>query len=56
MLNWRQKAQARGQVKLAIEDALDEGLPRAYTPDLYKSECSVVFEHVFETFGEAAVI
>lgn len=54
VLNWRQKAQARAQVKLAIEDALDEGLPRAYTPELFKTKCSVVFEHVFETFGEAA--
>ena len=35
VLNWRQKAQARARVKLAIEDTLDEGLPRAYTPDLY---------------------
>ncbi len=52
VLNWRQKAQARAQVKLAIEDALDEGLPRAYTPDLYKSKCSVLFEHVFETYSE----
>jgi len=43
-------------MKLAIEDALDEGLPRAYTPDLYKSKCSVVFEHVFETFGETATV
>jgi type I restriction enzyme R subunit len=54
VLNWRQKAQARAQVKLVIEDTLDEGLPRAYTPDLYKSKCTVLFEHVFETFGEAA--
>jgi type I restriction enzyme R subunit len=54
VLNWRQKAQARAQVKMAIEDTLDEGLPRAYTPDLYKSKCSVVFEHVFEKFGDAA--
>jgi type I restriction enzyme R subunit len=56
VLNWRQKAQARAQVKLAIEDILDEGLPRAYTPDLYKSKCSVLFEHVFERFGEAATV
>jgi type I restriction enzyme R subunit len=56
VLNWRQKAQARAQVKLAIEDTLDEGLPRAYTPDLYKSKCSVMFEHVFEHFGEAATV
>jgi type I restriction enzyme R subunit len=52
VLNWRQKQQARAQVKIAIEDTLDEGLPRAYTPDLYKTKCSVVFEHVFETFGD----
>jgi type I restriction enzyme, R subunit len=49
VLNWRQKAQARAQVNLAIEDALDEGLPRVYTPDLYQKKCSVIFEHVFET-------
>jgi len=35
-LNWRQKAAARAQLKLAIEDALDTGLPRAYTPEFYQ--------------------
>jgi len=29
VLNWRQKSSARSQLKLAIEDALDSGLPRA---------------------------
>jgi hypothetical protein len=24
---------------------LDQGLPRSYTPDLYKEKCSAVFEH-----------
>ena len=28
VLNWRQKAHARARVRLAIEDTLDEGLPR----------------------------
>lgn len=56
VLNWRQKQQARAQVKIAIEDTLDEGLPRAYTPDLYKTKCAVLFEHVFETFGEPATV
>jgi type I restriction enzyme R subunit len=56
VLNWRQKQQARAQVKLAIEDALDEGLPRSYTPALYKAKCAVIFEHVFETFGETASV
>jgi type I restriction enzyme R subunit len=52
VLNWRQKATARSQLKLAIEDALDEGLPRAYTPELYQQKCSAVFEHVYESYPE----
>jgi type I restriction enzyme R subunit len=50
-IGWRQKAQGRAQVLLAIEDSLDDGLPRSYSPKLYKEKCSAVFEHVFETFG-----
>src|SRR5207248_2697617 len=45
VLNWRKKAQARAQVRLAIEDSLDEGLPRSYSPELYQRKCSAVFEH-----------
>jgi type I restriction enzyme R subunit len=52
VLNWRQKSTARSQLKLTIEDALDSGLPRAYTPELYKQKCSAVFEHVFESYPE----
>ncbi len=52
VLNWRQKAAARSQLKLAIEDALDSGLPRAYTPALYQQKCSAVFEHVYESYPE----
>jgi len=55
VLNWRQKAQARAQVRLAIEDALDEGLPRAFTPEIYQTKCAVLFEHVFERFGDRSV-
>jgi type I restriction enzyme R subunit len=52
VLNWRQKAAARSQVKLAIEDVLDQGLPRAYAPDLYKQKCTAIFMHVYETYGD----
>jgi type I restriction enzyme R subunit len=55
VLNWRQRAAARAQLKLAIEDALDVGLPRAYTPDLYKQKCSAVFEHIYEAYPEPGV-
>jgi type I restriction enzyme R subunit len=51
VLNWRQKAQARARVKLVIEDTLDEGLPRAYTPELYAAKCTRLFEHVYERFA-----
>jgi type I restriction enzyme R subunit len=52
VLNWRQKAAARSQLKLAIEDALDTGLPRAYPPELYRQKCSAVFEHMYESYPE----
>lgn len=52
VLNWRQTVTARSRVKLTIEDVLDQGLPRTYTPDLYKQKCSAVFEHVYEAYGD----
>jgi type I restriction enzyme R subunit len=52
VLNWRQKSMARSQLKLTIEDALDSGLPRAYTPELYNRKCSAVFEHIYERYPE----
>ena len=52
VLNWRQKSAARSQLRLAIEDTLDSGLPRAYTPELYQKKCSVLFEHVYESYPE----
>jgi type I restriction enzyme R subunit len=51
VLNWRQKAQARARVRLVIEDTLDEGLPRVYTPELYTAKCSRLFEHVYERYA-----
>ncbi len=55
VVDWRQRAQARAQIRLAIEDSLDDGLPRSYPPELYKQKCSAVFEHVFESFGSEQV-
>ncbi|MCP5248142.1 MAG: type I restriction endonuclease subunit R [Candidatus Accumulibacter sp.] len=52
VLNWRKKSTARSQLKLTIEDTLDAGLPRAYTPELYNQKCSAVFEHVYESYPE----
>jgi type I restriction enzyme R subunit len=55
VLSWRQKAAARSQIRLAIEDALDGGLPQAYSPKLYAQKCSAVFEHVYEKYPQQGV-
>jgi type I restriction enzyme R subunit len=52
VLNWRQKAAARAQLRLAIEDVLDTGLPRIYPPELYQQKCSVILEHVYESYAD----
>jgi type I restriction enzyme R subunit len=52
VLNWRQKASARFSLKLAIEDTLDSGLPRAYTPEIHRQKCAALFEHVYESYPE----
>ena len=57
VLGWRLKIGARAQVRLAIEDALDEGLPRAYSKEIYATKCTAVFEHVYESYqGEGKSI
>ncbi len=52
VLNWRQKVSARSQLRLAIEEELDAGLPRAYAPPLYQAKCSAVFEHMYEAYPD----
>ena len=52
VINWRQKSAARSSLKLAIEDTLDSGLPRAYTPEIYTQKCAALFEHVYESYPE----
>ena len=57
VLGWRQKISTRARVKIEIENALDEGLPRAYSKDIYEAKCSAVFEHVYQSYqGEGRSI
>lgn len=51
--NWRQTYQARARVRLAIEETLDSGLPRPYTPELFQQKCGTVFEHFYENYQDA---
>lgn len=52
VLNWRQKSAARAALRMAIEDTLDSGLPRAYTPELFRQKSAAIFEHVYESYPE----
>lgn len=52
VISWRDKAAARSQVRLAIEDVLEAGLPSAYGKGLYEQKCSALFEHVYESYRE----
>lgn len=50
VLGWRQKISTRARVKIEIENSLDEGLPRAYSKELYEAKCLAVFEHVYQSY------
>jgi type I restriction enzyme R subunit len=50
VIGWRERVGARARVQIAIEDALDEGLPRAYSKELYQAKCTAVFDHIYESY------
>lgn len=54
VLNWRKKAAARANLRLKIEDTLDN-LPRAYSKEMYEQKCAAVFEHFYEKYPERNV-
>jgi len=49
-LDWRKHQQAQAQVRITIEDILDELLPEAYTPDLFTAKVDLVYQHVYENY------
>jgi type I restriction enzyme, R subunit len=52
VLDWRKRLSSRARVEDTIKDMLDAGLPRAYSPELYKQKCSAMFEHFYESYPE----
>jgi type I restriction enzyme, R subunit len=54
-LDWRKRVATRARVQSEIEGILDEGLPRAYTPELYHGKCKALFEHVYENYVGSGV-
>jgi type I restriction enzyme R subunit len=48
VLDWRKQQTTRAMVLVTIQEILD-GLPQAYTKDLYDQECDVVYQHFYES-------
>ena len=52
--DWRKTVTARARMQQEIEATLDEGLPRPYSPEVFKTKCTALFEHVYEMYPERA--
>jgi type I restriction enzyme R subunit len=50
VLDWKKKQATRAAVQVAIEDALDRGLPQVYDRGLFARKSAAVFEHVFSAY------
>ena len=56
-LDWRKHAQARAQVRLAVENILDDELPQPYTPELFNQKSEAVYQHIYDSYyGEGKSI
>ena len=55
VLDWRRKTKAMAELKEAIAATLDSGLPRPFTPEIYRAKCAAVFEHVYESYPQRGV-
>ena len=51
VLDWRQKQQARARVRVVIDRALEEGLPRIYALTQVKEKVEVIYQHVYEAYA-----
>lgn len=53
-VDWQRTIQERARVRDAIAEELDQGLPRAYSPEVFQAKAGAVFQHVYETRGRSA--
>ena len=57
MLDWRKQAQAQAQVKLTLDQVLDDGLPGCYTDELFNQKSEAVYQHFYDSYyGEGKSI
>jgi len=53
VLDWKKRQQTRAAVRLAVEKALDAGLPRSYSSQLYQQKCDDVYQHIYDCYAGA---
>jgi type I restriction enzyme, R subunit len=53
VLDWRRKAETVADVRVAIRDLLDEGLPAdPYPPVVFDEKVMAVFDHLYASYGD----
>jgi type I restriction enzyme R subunit len=50
VLDWRKRQQTRADVFLTIQTILDEGLPDVYTKPEYEEKCTLIYQHVYDSY------
>ncbi|WP_258359445.1 type I restriction endonuclease subunit R [Moorella sulfitireducens] len=50
VLDWRKRQQTRAAVLITIQDYLDRGLPRVYTPEIFERKCNQVYQHIYDSY------
>jgi type I restriction enzyme R subunit len=51
VLDWRKRQTTRAMVRYTIETVLNDGLPRAYSKELYERKCDAVYQHFYEAYS-----
>ena len=46
----QQHQQAQAQIRITIQDMLDDLLPKTYTAEIYEQKCEIVYHHVYENY------
>ena len=56
-LDWRKHTQTRAQVRLAVGNILDKGLPQPYTHELFNQKSEAIYQHIYDSYyGEGKSI
>ena len=50
VLDWRKQQQSRADVKLTVEEILDDGLPECYTEPIFHQKCEIIYQHVYGSY------